>query len=64
MDGDGLYRVVTTKFVAGYVVEGGRVTRCAPILRSRIKYWMTVATKVDGRINAERRTGNRGANET
>lgn len=40
---DGLYRVVTRYFVAGFVIEGGRVVRCAPILRRRIEHWKTVA---------------------
>lgn len=38
---DGLYRVTTNYFCAGYVVEGGKVTMCAPILRRRLRYWMT-----------------------
>ena len=41
---DGLYRVVTTYLCAGFVVEGGKVTICAPILRKKIEYWKTVAT--------------------
>lgn len=36
---DGLWAVLTDSFVAGFVVEGGRVVRCAPILRRRIGYW-------------------------
>ena len=36
---DGLYRVVTPYFCAGFVVEGGKVTRCAPILRRKLYYW-------------------------
>lgn len=43
---DGLYRVVTSYFVAGFVVKGGKVVRCAPILRKRIAYWQTVAVRV------------------
>lgn len=41
---DGLYRVVTTYLCAGFVVEDGKVTICAPILRKKIEYWKTVAT--------------------
>lgn len=37
---DGLYRVTTRSFVAGFVVESGRVSRCAPILKKRLEYWM------------------------
>jgi hypothetical protein len=40
---DGLYRVVTPYLCAGFVVKGGRVIRCAPILRSRLAYWMRKA---------------------
>jgi hypothetical protein len=43
---DGLYRVVTRSFVAGFVVERGRVTRCAPILRRRLAYWITRAERI------------------
>lgn len=42
---DGLYRVTTSYLCAGFVVENGRVTRCAPILRKRIAYWMTIAKR-------------------
>ena len=31
---DGLYRVVTRYYVAGFVVTNGRITRCAPILKT------------------------------
>lgn len=40
---DGLYAVVMKNWAAGFVVEGGKVTMCAPILRKRLGYWMTVA---------------------
>jgi len=40
---DGLYRVLTGYLCAGFVVEGGRVVRCAPILRKRLGYWKTKA---------------------
>jgi hypothetical protein len=43
---DGLYRVTTSYLCAGFVVEGGRVTLCAPMLRRRIAYWKTVAVRV------------------
>jgi hypothetical protein len=44
---DGLYRVVTPYLCAGFVIEHGRVTLCAPILRKRLAYWMTIAERVD-----------------
>ncbi len=40
---NGLYRVATPHLCAGFVVEDGRVTRCAPILHKRLAYWLTVA---------------------
>ena len=43
---DGLYRVTTSYLCAGFVVEGGKVTRCAPIMRKRLAYWQTVAVRV------------------
>ena len=39
----GLYRVVNQYFVAGFVIENGAVTQCAPILRKNIARWMRVA---------------------
>lgn len=41
---DGLYRVVSNYFVAGFIVENGVIVHIAPILRKRIHYWKTVAT--------------------
>lgn len=40
---DGLYQVVTPYLCAGFVVEDGKVRRCAPILRRRLRHWLTVA---------------------
>lgn len=37
---DGLYRVITPSLCAGFVVEGGRVTSCAPILKRLLWWWM------------------------
>lgn len=44
---DGLYAVVTSYLCAGFVVDGGRVTMCAPILRKNLNYWMTIARRVN-----------------
>ena len=44
---DGLYQVTTRYLCAGFVVEDGRVTMCAHILRKRIGYWQTVARRVE-----------------
>jgi len=43
---DGLYQVKTSYLCAGFVVKNGTVTRCAPILRKRITYWITIAAWV------------------
>lgn len=43
---DGLYRVTTAYLCAGYVVEWGQVTLCAPILRQKLPYWQSVAERV------------------
>jgi len=43
---DGLYRVATSYLCAGFIVEEGRITRCAPILRRKLHYWLTVATRI------------------
>jgi hypothetical protein len=43
---DGLYRVVTSYLCAGFVVQKGIIIRCAPILKKKIHYWKTIATRV------------------
>jgi hypothetical protein len=43
---DGLYQVRTRYFCAGFVVEAGKVTMCAPILRKKFAYWKTIASRV------------------
>ena len=40
---DGLYQVTTRYLCAGFVVSDGKVTHCAPILRKRLAYWISVA---------------------
>lgn len=47
---DGLYQVTTPILCAGFVVRGGKVKRgeCAPILRKRLAYWVTIAVRVGG----------------
>jgi hypothetical protein len=42
---DGLYRVEWRGICAGFVVEGGRVTRCAPILCRKLAWWMRCANR-------------------
>lgn len=44
---DGLYRVTTHYLCAGFTIEDGNVTMCAPILRRKLGYWMTVAKKIE-----------------
>lgn len=45
---DGLYAVVTSSWVAGFVVRDGQVRRvdCAPILWRRLEYWTRSARPV------------------
>lgn len=40
---DGLYRITTSYLCAGFVMKNNKMTVCAPILRNKINYWMTVA---------------------
>lgn len=40
---DGLYLVTTPFLCAGFMVENGIITHCAPILKKKIEYWKTVA---------------------
>lgn len=48
---DGLYRVSSEGLTAGFVIEGGKVTLCAPILRRSLDHWMTVADAIERRTN-------------
>jgi hypothetical protein len=46
---DGLYQVTARYLCGGFVVEGGRVTHCAPILRQRLSHWVRLARRVPDR---------------
>jgi len=52
---DGLYRVTTEHFVAGFVIDGGRVTECAPILRKNLARWIKQAKLVGALTRPTRR---------
>ena len=43
---DGLYWVERPYLAAGFVVKGGKVITCAPILRKKFSYWLTVAVRI------------------
>lgn len=43
---DGLYQVTTSYLCAGFVIWGGKVVVCAPILRRKLSYWQTVAVRI------------------
>jgi hypothetical protein len=43
---DGFYIVSTKYLYAGFVIEGGKLTMCAPILRKKFEYWKTIARRV------------------
>lgn len=40
---DGVYQVTTNYLCAGFIIKDGRLVDCAPILRNRISYWMSIA---------------------
>lgn len=43
---DGLYRVVHGSICAGFVVRGGEITLCAPVLRKKISFFSQIAEYV------------------
>jgi len=43
---DGLYQVTTSYLCAGYILQGGVVTACAPVLKNKINYWKTIGVWV------------------
>lgn len=43
---DGLYRVTTLYLCAGFIIENGIVTHCAPILKAKFNYWKTIAVLI------------------
>jgi hypothetical protein len=43
---DGLYQVTTRYLCAGFVVKGGKVVDCAPILRRKLGYWVKIAQRI------------------
>jgi hypothetical protein len=43
---DGLYQVDRYGISAGFVIKNGVVTQCAPILRKKLAYWMTIAIRI------------------
>ncbi len=43
---DGLCQVTTRYLCAGFAVERGIITACAPTLRKKIAYWKTVAVRI------------------
>ena len=46
---DGLYRVTTSYFCAGFVIKDNEVIMIAPILRKKFHYWKTIAKFVGSR---------------
>lgn len=43
---DGLYQVTTKYLCAGFIIKDNKVIQCAPILRSKIAYWKTIAKRI------------------
>jgi hypothetical protein len=46
---DGLYQVCTNILCAGFVIENGELTECAPILRKNFGFWKTIAKRIEPR---------------
>lgn len=44
---DGLYRVMYKDICAGFVIECGCITMCAPVLRRKMDFWRTIAVKIN-----------------
>lgn len=40
---DGLYQVTTSYLCAGFVIKNNKIVECAPILKKKIRYWVTIA---------------------
>ena len=43
---DGIYQVSTKYFTAGLIIQSGEVKACAPILRKKLSYWLSIAVRV------------------
>ena len=43
---DGVYQVTTRNFVAGFVIENGKLKDVAPILKRNILFWLKVAKRI------------------
>jgi len=43
---DGLYQVQYKGITAGFVIRGGEVAECAPILVKRFEYFRTIAKRI------------------
>lgn len=41
-----LWQVTTSYLCAAFVVQDGEIVSCAPILRSKLSYWRTIARRV------------------
>ncbi len=46
MVADGIYQVAYGSICAGFIVCEGRVVACAPILRRRMGFWLTIARRI------------------
>ena len=43
---DGFYLIANPAMLAGYLIEGGRVTRCSPNIRRCLAFWVTRGRRV------------------
>ena len=63
---DGLYQVNWRGVCAGFVVENGEVTHCAPILRRRFAFFSRLAKRISSetKTTTERQTNDRNDGKT
>ena len=44
---DGLYQVTKFEVCAGFVIAGGKLTACAPVLRNKLlSFWIRYAVRI------------------
>jgi hypothetical protein len=63
---DGVYQVNWQGISAGFVVENGEVTQCAPVLRRRFPFFSRIARRIstESKNKTERQTNDRDDGKT
>ena len=54
---DGLYQVEWRGICAGFIVEAGVVTRCAPVLQRNFEFFKSIATRLHESSHFDNDTG-------